>query len=657
LVDDQVIAVLPFRVAGAEPSLHYLREGMLDLLSARLASGNGVRSVDSRTVLAAWRREGGDDRTDPSEDASRAIASRIGAGQVLMGDIVGGAKQITVHGALVSAVNGKRTDASVTGPTDSLQSLVDRMTAELLTRRAGETGRLANLAGTSLTALRAYLDGQANYRRGRWEAAGQSFNAALDADTTFGLAALGVIQASRWGSGTRDVMRANLVAWMHRDQFSPRDRALLVVLLGANFPRPQSAGERGAAAQRYRDLAPDSPDAWYQVGDWNYHFGVGSGIADAARRSVNAFEKSLELDSTFTPSLEHLPDLYAITGDSVKLRRSIALLVKTDSGNTLAGQRMIAAADLGDSTEVRALRADIPRMRPSALFEIMYAARVGRLGIDDGIRSLQVLRSTATTAFDRSQADLSDMVFESDLGHPGKAVEALGRYGTESANAQHVLGALFWDWDTAGVGGMTRALEEDARSSVSGSFSDRLRAVADLSTIGEVYASRGDAKALSRTIDDLRAINPGNDGTGIGQTRDRYQIVLEAQLAALTHRSDLRTVLTRLDSVLVSEPQGQLVTIGNLVAGRGWEAAGDLPRAVAALRRTNSLSGLSSPLTYYSTLLREQGRLGALAGDRDLAIRSYRQYLALRRDADAALRPQVEEVRASLQRLESQRAR
>jgi tetratricopeptide (TPR) repeat protein len=452
-------------------------------------------------------------------------------------------------------------------------------------------------------------------------------------------------------------MRANVVAELHRDQFSPRDRALLIVLLGAHFPRPQTAGERGAASERYRDLAPDSPDAWYQVGDWNYHFGIASGIADAARRSVNAFEKALDLDSTFTPALEHLPDLYAILGDSAKLRRAIGLLAKTDSGNTLAGQRMISAADLGDSADVRALRADLSRMPPSALYEIMYAARVGRIGIDDGIRAVKALRSKATTPSNASLADLSDMMLESDLGHPGKAVDALVRYGTESGNQQRVLGALFWDWDTTGVDGVTRALEEDARSSANGSFLDRLRAVSDLSVAGEVYATRGDTKALARAIEDLRAINPGNDGTGIGQTRDRYQVVLEAQLGTLTHRPDLRAVLTRLDSVLISEPQGQLVTLGNLVAARAWEAAGDLGRAVAAIRRTNSLSGLSSPLTFHSTILREEGRLAALAGDRELAIRCFQQYLALRSGADPALKAQVDGVRADLQRLEAQRAR
>ena len=223
-LDEQVIAVLPFRVAGADPSLHYLREGMLDLLSARLSASSGVRSVDPRTVLAAWRKAGGDDRADVPEDASLRVATKIGAGQLLVGDVVGNAKQITLHATLVGATSSKRSDATVTGSVDSLQALVDRLTAELLTRRAGEAERLANLTSTSLGALRAYLDGQANYRRGRWEAAATAFNTALDADTTFAAAALGVIEASRWFQETRDVARANRIAWRLRDRFT-RDRS------------------------------------------------------------------------------------------------------------------------------------------------------------------------------------------------------------------------------------------------------------------------------------------------------------------------------------------------------------------------------------------------------------------------------------------------
>ena len=46
--------------------------------------------------------------------------------------------------------------------------------------------------------------------------------------------------------------------------------------------------------------------------------------------------------------------------------------------------------------------------------------------------------------------------------------------------------------------------------------------------------------------------------------------------------------------------------------------------------------------------LREMGRLAALAGDREAAVRAYRHYLAIRTDPDPALIPQRDSVRAEL---------
>jgi hypothetical protein len=78
------------------------------------------------------------------------------------------------------------------------------------------------------------------------------------------------------------------------------------------------------------------------------------------------------------------------------------------------------------------------------------------------------------------------------------------------------------------------------------------------------------------------------------------------------------------------------------------EAQGDLEGALAAVRRR--------PYAYtyvfiLSTMLREEGRLAALVGDREGAIRAYRHYLALRSDPEPALRPEVERVRGELARL------
>ena len=57
---------------------------------------------------------------------------------------------------------------------------------------------------------------------------------------------------------------------------------------------------------------------------------------------------------------------------------------------------------------------------------------------------------------------------------------------------------------------------------------------------------------------------------------------------------------------------------------------------------------------FMSTFLRQEGRLSALTGDTVGAIRAYRHYLALRRDPEPALRPEVERVRAELTALVSE---
>jgi hypothetical protein len=84
----------------------------------------------------------------------------------------------------------------------------------------------------------------------------------------------------------------------------------------------------------------------------------------------------------------------------------------------------------------------------------------------------------------------------------------------------------------------------------------------------------------------------------------------------------------------------------NLVLARAAEYQGDLPLALRAVRRR--AGGFVMAPLFMSTFLREEGRLSALTGDTVSAIRAYRHYLALRRDPEPALRPEVEQVRAEL---------
>ena len=76
--DERLVAVLPFRVGGADPSLRYLREGMIDLLAAKLTGT--TRVADARSLLPAWRTAGGSDSSDIDGDAAiqRLLSRQIG---------------------------------------------------------------------------------------------------------------------------------------------------------------------------------------------------------------------------------------------------------------------------------------------------------------------------------------------------------------------------------------------------------------------------------------------------------------------------------------------------------------------------------------------------------------------------------------------------
>ena len=169
-LDQNLVAVLPFRVAGADPSLQYLRQGMVDLLQAKLTGSGGPRAADARSVLAAVRDAGGTESVDIPEEALAGVARRIGAGRILQGSIVGPVEHVVMNATLLDMPGGRTlAQTSVEGSKDSLFQMVDRLTAQVLALGAGAgSAQLSALTTTSLDALRLYLDGITASRRGAY---------------------------------------------------------------------------------------------------------------------------------------------------------------------------------------------------------------------------------------------------------------------------------------------------------------------------------------------------------------------------------------------------------------------------------------------------------------------------------------------------------
>ncbi|MGH7499755.1 MAG: serine/threonine-protein kinase [Gemmatimonadales bacterium] len=98
--DTSLVAVVPFRIAGSDSSLAYLHEGMVDLFAARLNGEAGPRSVDSRAVMRLWNASA-EGRSDLPEGEELELARRLGAGRLLVGNIVGTAERLVLSASVI----------------------------------------------------------------------------------------------------------------------------------------------------------------------------------------------------------------------------------------------------------------------------------------------------------------------------------------------------------------------------------------------------------------------------------------------------------------------------------------------------------------------------------------------------------------------------
>jgi TolB-like protein len=128
-LDDTLVAVLPFRITGADAGYRHLRLGMVDLIAAR-ATGE-LRAVDASSVAAAFVGPGSS--RDMTLRQSRVLAAELGAGAVLIGDVSGSREHLFVSASLVRTRDGRMVaTAQLPGHGDSVPQLVDRLVAVLL---------------------------------------------------------------------------------------------------------------------------------------------------------------------------------------------------------------------------------------------------------------------------------------------------------------------------------------------------------------------------------------------------------------------------------------------------------------------------------------------------------------------------------------------
>jgi len=640
-LDAGLVVVAPFRVVGADSSLGFLREGMLDLLAATLTGEGGLRATDPRTVASVWPHRANDGLYDLADRAALEAARAIGGASLLLGSVVGHSEQLTLTGTLLDARRGAlRAQVSVRGRLDSLPMLVDALAARLLSQGAGEPPlRLPSLTSRSLPALEAYLDGRRAFRAGRYDAALAELWRAVDMDPAFASAWLELVRVSDWIPGSDERARAARTAWSLRGSLSAADRAQLVAALGPSYPASMTHGQRLGAWEDAVRLAPAQPEAWYGLGDTRFHLGQLLGRDNGFAQAEAAFERAVALDSSFTAPLAHLVQIAILRGGTRTVRRLAALYADRDSTSESAAYlRWRVAVALGDRATARAIEAALDTLPVGVLDQIASWASLDGVGVETAWRAAQ----TAVRRASPREADYAMRVFMVLAAN-------LGRFTEREAVRQRWLKQQSRPVDRdAEI--LEEALVLDGDSAAGRAALARLEGHAPARTVGPAACAPASWMLLRPEAQ--------ADTVGLGaRVETCVRTLLPSATLGTRVLSAARTSDPALTQLLVEVDSARLASVpsgaGNfwsLVEGVALLSRGEYARAREAFRQREIGSGEAA--AYWATLLRYEGRAAELAGDTLGAVHAYRHYLALRDAPDPPARIYADSVRAALARLE-----
>ena len=657
LLDPNLVAVAPFRVAGSG-DLSYLREGMVDLLGATITGEGGPRTLDPAVVLHAWRQSTKPSAEDLAPEAATRVARSLGAGRLIRGAVVGDLHRLVITASLQSVPDGRvRGSARAEGSADSLAFLVDQITAQLLAGEAGVRERVAGL--TSLPALRAYLEGRAAHRLGRFREAEVAYARALQIDSAFALAALGLVFLGQTGVVT-DYEAAARLAWAAREQLSSRDQGILMAHVGPNYPSSSTLAEFLQAREAAVRIAPDRPEAWHWLADFYFHYGNLLRVDDPLVRAKAMFLRALTLDSLvgpFSASVEpilHLIDMAFQEGDVAEAKRLIGLFASRDSAGRIPDSyRWWLAHTEEDTLELASLRRRLNELSDNTLEGLIFTAEKHGVGVGDAIRAAEIIQARPATSEERNARVFSvSHPFELNIGRPSRAGVALKQM-REPIFIPHLdlyltlMDDLFWDGDTAAAKAAAHRLMALAAAANPSDSVQRAVRYTDRCMLGLWWVHQNEVDLAAQMLGLLRVAEPTGTFLFTGDDKALCVAMLEASTASARGLPGSSHLVAALDSLVRRGPSSSWRLEATLILARLYEQIGNTAAALDAIRRRPT----DSP-SYASTFLHEEGRLSAVLGDTVAAKRAYRLYLKLRQYPEAELLPEARRVQEELSILE-----
>lgn len=646
-LDENLIAVIPFRVSSTDDRVTILREGVIDMLAPMLPEE--PRIVDPGAMVSAWRRLVSDDREVLSESQAVSLAGDLGAGRALVGSIVGGGESFAMNARLLDVSTGEAVgDATVDGSADRLRESVSQLAGQVLSMEAGvDKGQVDYLNDVPMDALQAYLEGRRAYRQTAYVEARGAFSRALDIDSTFALAALGAVDAVQMGL---DADRFNFGARARRllvqslDRLPQRDRDFVEIWLDYSGTRI-SAVERVEKGQELVRRFPDKAEAWYLYGDAFFHAQYRVAESDWGRQALEAFDRAIELDPGLRVVDQHRAfDIY-LSDDTVGLRALVASEASSDvMSESVIMARAAMAYILGEPEALEWFEANLESLPfPAAQLVAAVAAwPTATVPTRLADRIFDQMERSAFAEADHRQALLQRYAYLRSGGRGAQADEQLrvieAEYGPRPDS--WVSAYLYWDGLRESAVAAVPRLEariDEGNGPITYADGGQSACILELWRLRE-----GDTSTVTSTIERLRA---GADDPDPAHGHNALcALTLETIAADRKDSPGADGLLNQLVQVLDEGP-AQRPNWVSLEAAWMLEDRGDVG---AAARVAGYVSGTDPYSFAASTVHREAARLSLAAGDSAKASHRFQWYITARPDPDPEFIALDSEMRATM---------
>ena len=633
----ETIAVVPFSASGI--GVENLGEGMVDLIGGNLDGVGGIRTIESRQVIRAWQRQvkGG----TASLDDAIAIARNVKAASVLTGNLLATGQRTRLTAELYDLSGKQLAREFVEGPTDSVMTLADGLALKLLhsiwrSKEPLPSAKSSAITSTSMEAIRAYLEGEKWYRRGRWDSAQAAYEHAVHADSTFAIAWYKLSSTLGWEGqvGTQASREAATNGVKYSTSAAPRLRSILIAYEMFQRGRPEAAD----SMRSYTVQHPEDADGWYLLGESQYHTRGYHPLPGSELRAP--FDRVLQLDSTLTAAAIHPMEIALEEHDTLLGKRYLKVFQNAHADEEAKGASEAMAVLRGADTGF-----------------------AGMMSVSAGGMRIAALTATARSpGINGSKLDTLLRRFVAEMPPPARlqGLLLLGSY----------LGAVGRQVDARQVGDTlaTRPGGAELRQYVSimpviGGFIDSAMAARFAGSLDSAAMKNPASMPFIAYYRAMMALDQGQPA--------KAGAILQPALAALNANSpdflrgglvgldglrmlamgDVARGLARTDSGmrLVGGFGGNPVFGGAVSLRLAMFLASQPATRAAGIQRLRD--GFSDQITFLPIVQFNLGKAYEAAGDKTNAIASYGQFLRLWDRADSNFQSRVRDAKAALQRL------